>query len=92
VACARVGVVCADANKASVAAAGGVEAIVQGMQAHVGVAGVQERGAGALRNLAANGTLLADLWWRCVVRGAWVAAAGGCAYLLVLHNLPAAHV
>ena len=43
-----------DAHKAAIAAAGGVEAIVQGMEAHVGVAGVQEWGAGALWNLAAG--------------------------------------
>ena len=69
-ACAWIGVVCADASKVSAAAAGGVETIVQGMQAHVGVAGVQEHGAGALSTLAANGVLLHRLRWRCVVRGA----------------------
>ena len=42
----------------TIVAAGGVEAIVQGTQAHVGVAGVQEHRAGALRSLATNGTLL----------------------------------
>ena len=60
-ACAWVVVVCADANKVSIAAAGGVGAIVQSMQAHVGVAGVQEHGVGALANLAWNGTL-----WHCL--------------------------
>ena len=49
---------CADANQVTIAAAGGVEAVVQGMQAHVGVAAVQETGAGALSNLAANGALV----------------------------------
>ena len=67
---------CADDNEVTIAAAGGVEAIIQGMQAHVGVAGVQENGAGALKNLAANGVLLHHLWWPCVVRGARRAAAG----------------
>ena len=52
--CAWVGVACAAANQATIAAAGGVEAIVQGMQAHVGVAGIQDAGADALGNLAAN--------------------------------------
>ena len=52
---------CAAANQATIVAAGGVEAIVQGMQAHVGVATVQESGAAALWNLAANGPLLHHL-------------------------------
>ena len=85
-------VACADANKVAIAAAGGVEAVVQGMQAHVGVVAVQENGAGALRSLAANGTWLHHLSWRCVVRGALLAAAGGCACLFVSHQLPAAHI
>ena len=46
-----------DANKLTIAAAGGVEAVVQSMRAHVGVAGVQKRGAGALWALARNGEL-----------------------------------
>ena len=71
-----VGVAGAAANRATIAAAGGVEAIVQGMQAHVGVAAVQEDGTGALGSLASNGALLHHLWWHCVVRGAWLAAAG----------------
>ena len=45
---------CADDNHTTIAAAGGVEAVVQGMRAHVGVAAVQGQGAGALGNLAAN--------------------------------------
>ena len=49
---------CADANQVAIAAAGGMEAVVQGMQAHVGVAAVQESGAGALRNLAVNGAFV----------------------------------
>ena len=51
------GVPVAAANRVTIAAAGGVEAIVQGMQAHVGVAGVQDNGAAALWFLAASGTL-----------------------------------
>jgi len=90
--CLWVGVACAGANHVPIAAAGGVEAIVQGMQAHVGVAGIQEQGVGALANLAANGTLLHHLPWRCAERGAWLSAAGECAGLFVLHHLPAAHV
>ena len=73
--CPLVGVACAAANRVTIVAAGGVEAIVQGMQAHVGVAAVQEEGVGALHNLAAYGTLRHH--WRCVVRGALRAAAGG---------------
>ena len=71
-----VGVALAADNQATIVAAGGVEAIVQGMQAHLGVAVVQEDGIGALGSLAANGALLHHLWWRYVVRGAWCAAAG----------------
>ena len=56
--CPWVGVTCAAANQVTIAAAGGVEAIVQGMHAHVGVAAVQKNCAGALRRLAVNGT-----WW-----------------------------
>ena len=56
-ACVWVGVVCAEANQVTIAAAGGVEVIVHGMQAHVGVVAVQEDGAWALRSLATNGTL-----------------------------------
>jgi hypothetical protein len=41
-------------NKERIAAAGGIDRVVQAMAAHVGVAGVQEQGCGALRNLAAN--------------------------------------
>ena len=51
-------VACADDNQVTIAEAGGVEAVVQGMQAHVGVAAVQERGAGALMNLALDGALV----------------------------------
>ena len=87
-----VGVAWAAANRVPIAAAGGVEAIIQGMHAHVGVAAIQENGAAALWSLTADGALWHHCWWRCVVRGACRAAAGGCAYLLVLHNLPAAHV
>ena len=50
-------VACADADEGTIVAAGGVEAIVQGMRAHVGVAGVQQSGAGALWNLAGDGAL-----------------------------------
>ena len=39
----------------AIATAGGVEAIMQGMKAHVGMAGVQEQGAAALMDLAADG-------------------------------------
>ena len=67
-ACPLVGVACAAANQLTIEAAGGVEAIVQGMQAHLGVAGVQDHGAAALWNLAANNrAFLHRLWWRCVV-------------------------
>ena len=55
--CPWVGVACAADNQVTIAAAGGVEAIVQGMRAHVGVAAVQEHGAAALRNLAVDGAL-----------------------------------
>ena len=55
--CPWVGVTCAAANQVAIAAAGGVEVIVQGMQAHVGVAGVQEHGPRALSMLASNGAL-----------------------------------
>jgi len=75
--CAWVCVACAAANRVSIAAVGGVDAIVQGMQAHVGVAAVQEKGAGALSNLSVNGTLWHHLWWRCVVCGARRVPAGG---------------
>jgi len=90
--CPWVGVGCAADNRVTIAAAGGVEAIVQGMQPHAGVAGVQLHGVRALRNLAMNGASWRLLWWRCVVRGAWLAAAGGCACLFVSHHLPAAQV
>ena len=63
-------VACAADNKVTIAAAGGAEAIIQGMHAHVSVAAVQKGGAGALGNLAANGVLLHHLWWRCVACGA----------------------
>ena len=61
----------------TIAAAGGVEAIIQGMQAHVGVAAIQENGTAALISLAANGTLWHHLWWRCVVCAARRVATGG---------------
>ena len=72
-----------DANKGSTVAAGGVEAIVQGMKAHVGVAAVQEHGAWALWNLAINGAVsLSDVVPMrmrrvlcvcvCVVGGVWM--------------------
>ena len=48
---------CSGGNRATIVAAGGVEAIVQGMRAHVGVAEVQRHGAGALWSLATNGEL-----------------------------------
>ena len=51
------------ANRVTIVAAGGVEAVVQGMKAHVGVAAVQEPGVWALHNLAINGALM--------VRGGW---------------------
>ena len=51
------GVTCAAANRETIAAAGVVDAIIQSMQAHVGVAAVQEHGAGALWVLAMNGAL-----------------------------------
>ena len=52
------------ANRVTIAAAGGVEAVVQGMKAHVGAAAMQKHGAAALQSLACiNGALL--------VRGGW---------------------
>ena len=73
--CAWVCVACAAANRVSIAAVGGVEAIVEGMQAHVGVAAVQEHGARALLNLtASNGALLERLWWRCMCGEWWCVA------------------
>jgi len=74
--CAWVGVACTAANRVTIAAAGGVEAVVQGMQGHLGVAGVQDLGVAALWNLAVNnGAFRHRLWCSCVVCGAWQAAA-----------------
>ena len=51
---------------------------MQGMQAHVDVAAVQEQGVEALANLAVNnGVLLDHVCWRCVVCGARRVPAGG---------------
>ena len=86
------GVACAAANQVTIAVAGGVEAIVQGMQAHEGEAGVQRQGTGALGKLALNGTLSHHVWWRCVVRCARRAAAGLRVLLLVSHDRPLARV
>ena len=47
--------VCADANKAAVAAVGGIEAVVAAMRRHEGVADVAESGCGALLSIAALG-------------------------------------
>ena len=60
--------VCAEANKAAVAAKGGIEAVVAAMRRHEGVAGVAERGCGALNNIAMLGG------WSAAVRAR---AAGG---------------
>ena len=60
--------VCAEANKAAVAAKGGIEAVVAAMRRHEGVAGVAERGCGALRIIAMLGG------WSAAVRAR---AAGG---------------
>mmetsp|Transcript_31566 Transcript_31566/g.74082 ORF Transcript_31566/g.74082 Transcript_31566/m.74082 type:complete len:156 (+) Transcript_31566:44-511(+) len=43
-----------DKNREAIAAAGGIKAVVEGMKAHEGSAGVQEQGCGALVNLAIN--------------------------------------
>ena len=45
----------ADANKAAVAAKGGIEAVVAAMRRHAGVAGVAEYGCAALWNIAELG-------------------------------------
>ena len=58
----------ADANKAAVAAKGGIEAVVAAMRRHEGVAGVAEHGCGALWNIAVLGG------WSAAVRAR---AAGG---------------
>ena len=42
------------ANQVAIAAAGGIERVVSAMADHAGSAGVQERGCGALWNLAVN--------------------------------------
>ena len=55
--CPRVNVACAAANRVTIAATGGVEVIVQGMHAHVGVVAVQELGAWAFCRLGSNGAL-----------------------------------
>ena len=55
--CVWAGVACAAANRVTIAAGGGVEVVIQGMQAHRGVAGVQGQGVGALSILACNGAL-----------------------------------
>ena len=47
--------VCAEANKAAVAAKGGIEAVVAAMRRHEGVAGVAENGCGALMSIAVLG-------------------------------------
>jgi predicted hotdog family 3-hydroxylacyl-ACP dehydratase len=41
-------------NKERIAAIGGIDCVVQAMAAHIGVAGVQEQGCGAMFNLATN--------------------------------------
>ena len=46
---------CSDENKVTMANAGGIELIVSAMKEHKSSAGVQEKGCGALRNLASNG-------------------------------------
>ena len=43
---------CADANKAAVAAKGGIEVVLAAMRRHEGVAGVAEQGCAALGNIA----------------------------------------
>ena len=93
--CAWVNVTRAAANQVTIVAAGGAEAIIQGMQGHVGVAGVQEHGARALVKLTANnGALVHRVCCRCVVcvvrcmAGWWWWVC----ILFVWHHLPAAHV
>ena len=58
--------VCAEANRAAVAAKGGIEAVVAAMQRHAGVAGVAESGCGALRNIAGLGEFSAAVCARAV--------------------------
>ena len=88
--CLWVGATCAAANRVTIATAGGVDAIIQGMQAHVGVAAVQEDGAGALTHLAKNGALSHRLCCRCVVH-AWLRLVG-VRCLFASHHLPRASV
>ena len=65
--------VCAEANKAAVAAKGGIEAVVAAMRRHEGVAGVAERGCGALWNIAMLGG------WSSAVCARAAAVQGGAA-------------
>ena len=44
--------VCAEANKAAVAAKGGIKAVVASMRRHEGVAGMAEQGCAALMAIA----------------------------------------
>jgi hypothetical protein len=50
-----------DDNQVAIASKGGIELILQAMKLHPNHAGVQEKGCGALRNLAFNGELLKHL-------------------------------
>ena len=45
-------------NKITAGRAGAIEAVVAGMQRHVDVAGVQEQGAWAIKNMTINGNRL----------------------------------
>ena len=77
-------VLCADDNEVAIVEAGGVKVVVLGMKAHVGVAGVQEWGAGALWNLAANGAWY-RVWWsvyQCACPGLDGAACGYMGHLM----------
>ena len=63
----------AEANKAAVAAKGGIEAVVAAMRRHEGVADVAENGCGALLSIAVLG------WWSAAVCARAAAVQGGAA-------------
>ena len=65
--------VCAEANKAAVAAKGGIEAVISAMRRHEGVAGVAEQGCGALWIIAGLGVCSAALF-ACLRARVWLMA------------------
>ena len=65
--------VCAEANKAAVAAKGGIEAVISAMRRHDGVAGVAEQGCGALWSIALLGVCSAALF-ACLRARVWLMA------------------